>query len=67
VGLSPTLGLAAVLGPVATTTTVETGVVMGCLAFPTATTSPFSIAAAAGAIGAAVTTLLAQILEMILG
>jgi hypothetical protein len=61
VGRSPMLGLVTVLGPVVATTTVETGVNTGRLAFPAATTSPFSTA------GAAVTALLKQLSATILG
>jgi hypothetical protein len=46
---------------VVTTTTVEAGVITGCLAFPTTTTSPFSTA------GAAIIALLAWLSVMILG
>jgi hypothetical protein len=49
---------------VSVTTIVEAGVVMGHLAFPVATTSPFSIAAA---VGATVTALLVRLSAAILG
>jgi hypothetical protein len=56
--------LPTVPGLVDVMTTVEAGVVMGHLAFPAATTSPFSTTTATSA---AVTTLLAWLLMMILG
>jgi hypothetical protein len=58
------LGLAAVLGPVDTMTTVETGVVTGHLVFPTATTSPFSTSTVGAVV---ITTLLARLSATILG
>jgi hypothetical protein len=64
VGCSPTLGLASILGPVVATTIVEAGVIMGHLAFPTATTSPLCTTAVIGAI---VTALLVLLSVMILG
>jgi hypothetical protein len=56
------LGLAAVLGLVVVTTTVEAGVITGRLVFPVATTSPFSTTA-----GTTITALIMRLSVTILG